>query len=111
MTDSIDTYKRRVAHTESIKVVYNRYSTPIILKFVTVTKERTNIVQKHVIIFGAIKLLDLTATIKSPKGIIYHNPKDFPYSQAYQYAFEVIVDKNTHPKTTHLRKTIIEFTL
>ena len=94
MIDPSDTYYRRVAHVETIKVVNNRYSTPVTLKFAAVTRERTiNIAQTHVIIFAAIKLLDPIATIKSTKGIVYHHPKDFPYSQAYQDAFEVIVDK------------------
>ena len=85
ITHPSDTYDRRVAHEETIKVDNNRYSTPVTLKFAAVTKERTvNIVQKHVIIFAAIKLLDPTATIKSSKGIVYHHPKDFPWNQAYQ---------------------------
>ena len=71
MIDPSDAYDRRVAHAETIKVVNNRYSTPVTLKFAAVTKERTiNIAQKHVIIFAAIKLLDPTATIKSTKGIV-----------------------------------------
>ena len=99
MTYPIDTYERRVPHEETIKVVNNRYFTPITLKFTTVTKERTvNIAQKYVIIFAAIKLLDPTATITSSKGIIYHHSKDLPWSQVYQDSFEVIVDKNTYPK-------------
>ena len=112
MTDPSATYDRRVAHVETIKVVNNRYSTPVTLKFAAVTKERTvNIAQKHIIIFAAIKLIDPAATIKSTNGIIYHHPKDFPYSQAYQDAFEVIVDKNTHPKPHIYVKHIIESTL
>ena len=112
MTDPSATYDHRVAHAETIKVVNTRYSTPITLKFTAVTKERTvNIAQKHVIIFAAIKLLDSTATINSTKGIVYHHPKDFPHSQAYQDAFEVIVDKNTHPKPHIYVKHIIESTL
>ena len=99
MTDPSAAYDRRVAHAETIKVVTNRYSTPVTLKFAVDIKERTvNIAQKHVIIFAAIKLLDPTATIKSSKSIVYHHPKDFPCNQAYQDAFEVIVDRNTHPK-------------
>ena len=71
MIDPSDAYDRRVAHAETIKVVNNRYSTPVTLKFAAVTKERTiNIAQKHVVIFAAIKLLDPTATIKSTKGIV-----------------------------------------
>ena len=95
MIDSSKSYHHRVAHAEIIKVVNNYYSTPITLKFSAVIKERTvNIVQKHVIIFAAIKLLDSTTSIKFPKGIVYHHPKDFPYSQkAYQDYFEVIVKK------------------
>ena len=112
MIDPSDAYDRRVAHAETIKVVNNRYSIPVTLKFAAVTKERTvNIAQKHVIIFAAIKLLDPTAIIKSTKGIVYHHPKDFPCSQAYQDAFEVIVDKNTHPKPHIYVKHIIESTL
>ena len=106
MIDPSDAYDRRVAHAETIKVVNNRYSTPVTLKFAAVTKERTvNIAQRHVIIFATIKLLNPTATIKSTKGIVYHHPKDFPCSQAYQDAFEVIVDKKYPPQTTHLCQT------
>ena len=112
MTDPSDTYDHRVAHAEIIKVVNNYYSTPITLKFSAVIKERTvNIVQKHVIIFAAIKLLDPTATIKFPKGIVYNHRKDFPCSQAYQDDFEIILDKNTHPKPHIYVKDIIEPTL
>ena len=78
MTDTSAAYDHRVAHAETIKVVNNRYSTPVTLKFDAVTKERTiNIAHKPVIIFSAIKLLESTATIKSSKGIVYHSPKDF----------------------------------
>ena len=71
MIDPSDAYDHRVAHAETIKVVNNRYSTPVTLKFAAVTKESTvNIAQNHVIIFAAIKLLDPTATIKSTKGIV-----------------------------------------
>ena len=102
MTDPNNTYNRRVAHAETIKVVSARFSTPVTLKFAAVTKERTtNIAQNHVIIFAAIKLLDLTATITFPKGTVYRHPKDFPCSQAYQDAFEVIVD-NLRPTHTTL---------
>ena len=76
MTELSDSYERRVAHAESIKVVNNRYSTPVALKFTAVTTERTvNIAQKHVIIFTAIKLRDPSYTIKSLKGVVYINPK------------------------------------
>ena len=112
MTDPSATYDYRVAHAETIKVVNNRYSTPVTLKCAAVTKERTvNIAQKNVIIFAMIKLLDLTATIKSTKGIVYYQIKDFPYSQAYQDAFEDIVDKYTRPKPHIYVKHIIESTL
>ena len=75
MTDPSDTYDCRVAHVEPMKVVNNRYSTPVTLKFDAVIKERTvNIAQKYAIIFATIKLLDLIATIKPPTGIIYHHP-------------------------------------
>ena len=58
MIDPSDTYDRRVAHTETIKAINNRYSTLVTLKFAAVTKERrVNIAQKHVITFAAIKLL------------------------------------------------------
>ena len=78
MTDPSAAYDRRVAHAETIKVVNNRYSSPVTLKFAAVIKERTvNIAQKHVIIFAAINILDPTATIKSSKGIVYHHPKIF----------------------------------
>ena len=112
MTDLSAAYDRRVAHTETIIVVNNRYSTPVTLKFAAVTKERTvNIAQKHVIIFAVINFLDPTATIKSTKGIVYHHFKYFPCSQAYQDDFEVIVDKNIHPKPHIYVKHIIESTL
>ena len=112
MTNPSAAYDRRVAHAKTIQVVNNRYSTPVTLIFAAVTKERTvNIAQKHVIIFVAIKHFNPTATIKSTKGIIYHHPKDFLCSQAYQDAFEVIVDKNTHPKPNIYVKHIIESTL
>ena len=112
MTDPSDTYNCSVEYIETIKVVNNRYSTPVTLKFAAVTKERTvNIAQKHVVIFAAIKLLDPTTIIKSPKEIVYHHPKDFPCSQVYQDDFEVIVDKNTHPKPHIYVKHIIEATL
>ena len=107
MTYPSESFHRRVAHIEIIKVVNNRYSTPVTLKVSAVIKEKTvNIAQKNVIIFANIKLLDPTTTIKSPKGVVYQHPKDFPCSQSYQEAFEVIVDKNTHPK-----RHVIEFTL
>ena len=97
---------------QRIKVVNNRYSTPVTLKFAAVTKESTaNITQKHVIFFATIKIFDPNTTIKSTKGIVYHHPKDFAYNQAYQDAFEVIVDKNTHPKPHIYVKHIIESTL
>ena len=113
MTDPSAAYDRRVAHAETIKVLNNRYSTPVTVKFSVVTKERTvNIAQKHVIIFAAIKLLDPTATIKSSKGIVYHHPKDFPCSQVYQDDFEGSVDTNTHPKlyiyVTHIIKSTLQ---
>ena len=112
MTDQSDTYDHRVARAEIIKVVNNRYSAPVTQKFAAVTKERpVNIAQKHVIIFATIKLLEPTATIKSTKGIVHHHSKDFPCSQVYQDAFEVIVDKNTHPKPHIYVKHIIESTL
>ena len=41
MTDPADSYKRRVAHEETVKVGNNRYSTPVILEFAAVTKEKT----------------------------------------------------------------------
>ena len=76
MTDPSAAYDRRIVHPENMKVLNNRYSTLVTLKFAAVTKERTvNIAQKHVIIFAVIKLLDPTATIKSLKGIVYHHPK------------------------------------
>ena len=76
MTELSDSYECRVAHAESIKVVNNRYSTPVTLNFIAVTKERTvNIAQKYNIIFTAIKLRDPSATIKSLKGVVYINPK------------------------------------
>ena len=112
MTDPSATYDRRVAHAETIKVVNNRYSTLVTLKFTAVTKKRTvNIAQKHVIIFAAIKLYDPTATIKNTKGIIYHHSKDISCSQAYQDAFEFIIDKITHPKPHIYVKHIIGYTL
>ena len=55
MTDPSDTYDRRVAHAETIKVVNNRYSTPVTLKFTAVTKERTvNITHLRYIAVGWI---------------------------------------------------------
>ena len=91
MIDPSESFHRRIAHAQTIKVVYNRYSTPITLKFTVVTKEKTvNIAQKHVIIFATIKLLDPTTTIKYPKGVVYQHPKYFPCSQVYQEAFEVM---------------------
>ena len=81
MTDPSAEYDRRVAHAEIIKVVNNRFSIPVTLKFAAVTKESTvNITQKHVVIFAAIKRLDPTATIKYTKRIVYHHPKNFPCS-------------------------------
>ena len=112
MTDPSDSYERRVAHAESIKVVNNRYSTPVTLKFAAVTKEgMVTITQKHVIIFTAIKLLDPTASIKSQKRVVYHHPKDFLCSQVYQDVFDVISNKNSHPKPHINVKHIIESTL
>ena len=112
MKDLSDTYDHRVAHTETFKVVNNRYSIPVTLKRFAVTKERTlNIAHEHVIIFAAIRILEPTATIKSPKGIVYHHPKDFPYSQVYQDTFEVIINKNIHPKPHIYVKNIIESTI
>ena len=110
--DPTDTYERRIAHTETIKVVNNHYSTPVALKFAAVTMKKTvNIAQKHVIIFATIKILNLTATIKSLKEVVCHYPKTFPCSQAYQDAFQVIVYKNTHPKPHIYVKHVIEFTI
>ena len=107
MTYPSESFHRRVAHIEIINVVNNRYSTPVTLEVAAVIKEKNvNIAQKNVIIFADIKLLDPTTTIESPKGVVYQHPKDFPCSQLYQEAFEVIVDKNTHPK-----RHVIEFTL
>ena len=78
MTDPSAAYDHRGAYVEIIKVVNNRYSNPVTLKFATVTKERTvNITQKYVVIFAAIKRLNPTATIKYTKIIVYHHPKDF----------------------------------
>ena len=72
MMDPSESYHHGVSHTERTKVVSNRYSFPITLKFTTVTKEKTvNIAQKNVIHFAAIKLLDPSATIKSMKGVVY----------------------------------------
>ena len=99
MTNSSNYYEHRVAHAETIKVVNNRYFTPVTLKFAAITKEKTvNVAQKHVIVFVAIKILDPNATINSKKGVGYHHPKDFPYSHANQDAFNVISNKNTHQK-------------
>ena len=104
MTDPSAAYDHRVAHAETIKVVNNRYSTPVTLKFSAVIKERTiNIAQKHVIIFAAKKLLDPTATNKSSKGIVYHHPKDFPCSQVYQDAFEVTPN---HTSTSNISSNL-----
>lgn len=112
MTNPIESYHHRVAHVETTKIVNNRYSTPVTLKFAAVTKEKTiSIAQKHVIIFAAIKLLGPSATIKFLKGVVYQHQNDFPYSQAYQDAFEVILDKNIHSKPHIYVKHIIESTL
>ena len=85
MIEPIDTHERRVTHTETIKVVNNRYSTPVTLKF--------------------------AATTTSPQIIVYHHPKDFSCNQAYQDSFAVIVDKNTHPKPHIYVKHVIESNL
>ena len=101
MTDLSDSYEYRTADAESIKVVNNWYSTSTTLKFATVTKERTiNIVWKYVIIFAAIMLLNSSVSIKSQKRVVYHYPKDFSCTHEYQDSFDVISDKNTHPKLT-----------
>ena len=112
MIDQSDTYDRRIARAETIKVVNTHYSTPVTLEFTAVTKERNiSIAQKHVIIFAPIKLLEPTVTIKSSKVIVYHHSKDFLCSQTYQDDFEVIVDKTTHPKSHIYVKHIIKTTL
>lgn len=47
MTDTSDSNDRRVAHAETIKVVNNRFSTPVTLKFFKITKEKNiNIAHK-----------------------------------------------------------------
>ena len=112
MTDPSNTYDRRVAHAETIKVVNNRFSTPVTLKFAAVTKEMTvNIAQKHVIIFVAINFFGPTVANISPKGTGNHHPKHILCSQAYQDAFEVIADKNNHPQPHSYVKHAIESTL
>ena len=81
LTDPSDSYEHRVIHAESIFVIVVnvRYSTPVTLKFATVTKKKSvNIAQKHVIIFSTIKIIDPSTTIKSQKGVVYHHPKGFP---------------------------------
>ena len=71
-TDPSESYHRRVAHAQTIKVVNNRYFTDVTLKFCAVTKEKNvNIAEKHVIIFATIKLLDPPATVRSIERIIY----------------------------------------
>ena len=72
MIDPFESYHRRVAYVETIKVVNNHYSILVTLKFSTVTKEKTvNIAQKHIIIFAVIKLLNPTADIKYQQIIVY----------------------------------------
>lgn len=78
MTDPSDSYERRVAHAEFIKVINNQYSISVALKFVAVTKRReVNITKKHIIIFTAIKVLELSATMKSQKGLVYNHTHKF----------------------------------
>ena len=112
MTDLSDSYKRRIAHADSIKVINNQYFSPVTLRFTAVTTESTvNIAQEHVIILTANKLLDPHATIKSQKGVVYNHLKDFACSQAYQNAFDVILDKNKHSKPHIYVKHTVESTL
>ena len=78
MTDPSDIYDHRVAHIETIKVVNNRYSTPVTLKFAAVTKERTvNIAQKNVIIFAAINFSTRPQPSNLQKVLFIITPKIF----------------------------------
>ena len=97
MTDTSDSNDRRVAHAETIKVVNNRFSTPVTLKFFKITKEKNiNIAHKNIIIFTTIRLFDPTAVIKSQKEVIYNHTKDFTYNYVYKDAFDIIIDENSH---------------
>ena len=105
-----EAYDHRVAYTETIKVVNNRQSTPVTLKFAAITKN-SQYFQKHVIIFATIKLIIPSTVIISLTDVIYNHLKDFPCSHVYRNTFDVNLDKNSHLKPHIYVKRTIESTL
>ena len=74
-----DSYDRRVAHSDTIKLVNSRYKIPTTLKFTLSPFTSTiNITKQYIVIFTAIKIVYPSITVIFSKDTTYHYPKKIP---------------------------------
>ena len=71
-----ESYERHGTHVASIKLMNNHYGIPATLKFDLSSYTHTiNDVQRHVVIFQSIKIINLSAVVTSSKETTLHLPK------------------------------------
>ena len=87
------TYDRQIAHAAEIKLVNDRYVTPVTVEFVNSDSDNyVNLPVKRRKLFAALKLLDPSISTNINDTTINHS-REFPVGTVYTDTFDVITDK------------------